>query len=287
MQSWQSIFKEHIQKSAKPVIVVLGPTASGKTDFSIRLTQETPITHNLSPITYEIINADSRQLYRHLNIGTAKITDEKRQRIIHHLFDVLDPKEEVTVAWYRKKAVQTIDDILARGNIPILVGGSMLYISAVTDGYVFSGRGKKITKPIPYDLLVFGLHWPREELVKRIHERTAKLLRFPSHVRVPPPKGEGTKGRGSLSAYNGSDTKSWIQEVESILQRGYTPSDPGMKSYGYREIAEWILKGKDSKTFPALEEEINKKTRQYAKRQMTWWRKNKRIYWIPGWTARN
>ncbi|PIP65617.1 hypothetical protein COW95_00830, partial [Candidatus Peregrinibacteria bacterium CG22_combo_CG10-13_8_21_14_all_49_11] len=153
MNSWQSILSEHIQQSAKPLVVILGPTASGKTDFSIEVAR---VIDKLSVTRPEIINADSRQLYRHLDIGTAKITEEEKwfdcahhkQRIPHYLFDVLDPKEEVTVAGYKEWTERCIDDIHARSNVPVLVGGSMLYISAVTDGYVFSGRGKKVTKPI-------------------------------------------------------------------------------------------------------------------------------------------
>ena len=315
---WQKILVSHLEKAKKPLVVILGPTASGKTAFSIEIAKWVnslplggrvshsapsswprgergskeflyPLSRTLSPrereSQIEIINADSRQLYKYMDTGTAKITEEEmyidvptpspqssphgrgRVRIPHHLFSVLDPKEKVTVGWYKKEAERVIDDVLARGNIPILVGGSMLYISAVTDGYVFTGRGGKHIAPIPYDLLIFGMQCPREELVKRIEERTVHSLSPRERVRV----------RGS-----------WITEVESLLARGYQISDPGMKSHGYREIAQTLLVTRstllDETTMQNLYETITVKTRQYAKRQMTWWKGDERIQWIP-WTS--
>jgi tRNA dimethylallyltransferase len=292
----------------RPLLAVLGPTASGKTAFSIALAKQ---------VGGEIVNADSRQLYKHLNIGTAKATPEERQGITHHLLDVLDPKQDVTIAWYQEQATRVIDDILARGKVPILVGGSMLYVSAVVDGlqplppgdpalrarleaeydaddgktlygrlreadpegaaafhqnnkpYVVraveiletTGRtpsAAKITVAPGYDYLPFFLDWPREEIVKRIDTRTHQLL-------------EG----------------GWIEEVAELLQRGYRTQDPGMKSHGYREIAYAILKTDGSPVAlaalahnPDLYDAIASKTRQYAKRQVTWWKHDQRLHVI-------
>src|SRR3989344_3598919 len=125
----------HLQTAQRPLIVVLGPTASGKTGFSLDLADEiarTAGTHGWQGA--EIVNADSRQLYRGLDVGTAKIRPDEMQGIPHHLFSVLDPQQEVTMAWYREQATKAIDDILSRHRVPILVGGSMLYVSAVIDG---------------------------------------------------------------------------------------------------------------------------------------------------------
>lgn len=247
-----------------PLLVILGPTASGKTAFSLEVAGWIRGSRSARPI--EIINADSRQLYKYMDIGTAKITKEEMGDIPHHLFSVLDPKEKVTVGWYKREAEKAINAILARGNVPILVGGSMLYISAVTDGYVFTGRGGKRRAPVPYDLLIFGLRWPRAELVKRIEERTRKLLG--QRVMVSPSKGDT------------SPPTTWLSEVSWLLAHGYTVSDPGMESCGYREIAAWIRNGKNKEELPPLMEHINAVTRQYAKRQMTWWKYDKRIHWI-------
>jgi len=286
---WQELIALHLEKAKNPLLVLLGPTASGKTAFSLEVAKwivqssghrvmVSPSNHGtyaspfdeLRVTRTEIINADSRQLYKYMDVGTAKITAEEMGGIPHHLFSVLDPKEKVTAGWYKQEAEEAISAILARGNVPILVGGSMLYISAVTDGYVFTGRGGKCKSPIPYDLLILGMRWPREELVKRIEERTKKLLGLlpPS----PAAAGEGTGERAKVM--------DWLQEVEWLLANGYTASDPGMESCGYREIAAWILNGKKEEEFPQIIESINAATRQYAKRQCTWWRHDKRIQWI-------
>lgn len=301
---WKSFVDEHVRTNDRPVIVVLGPTASGKTGFSVELCAYI----RGSAKTAEVINADSRQLYQGLDIGTAKITDEERGDIPHHLFSVLDPKEQATIAWYQEAAMKLIDEIHARGNVPVLVGGSMLYISAVVDGlrplpdadpvlrkelenaydeddgwslydelarvdpetaksfdkankqYVvravelfrltgFPPSTLKKTVPPNFQTLLLGLEWPREELTKRIDERTRTLL-----------------------------SSGWIEEVESLLDRGYSPMDPGFKSHGYREIAQWLQSDEQNKD--ALAETIAAKTRQYAKRQMTWWKDDERIKWI-------
>ncbi len=292
--------REFISSASRPLIVILGPSASGKTDFSLDVAAEISGA--------EVINADSRQLYRHLDIGTAKIRPDEMRGIPHHLIDVLDPKEEVTSAWYRDQALRTIDDSLNRKKTPVLVGGSMLYISAVIDGLAFPvgsdtvlrerleaeydqdggvtlhGRltgidseaaagipqqnkpyviralelyelsGKKPSdlrhqSDCPYDLFVIGIERSRDELVRRINERTKKLL-----------------------------NDGWMEEVSALIAKGYGPCDPGMKSHGYREIMEYLNSGRND--LDVLAEDISAKTRQYAKRQMTWWKGDPRIQWM-------
>ena len=106
------------------LIVICGPTASGKSDLAIAIAKE---------IDGEIVNADTMSLYRNMNIGTAKVMPEERQGIPHHMIDVLDPSEDANVAWFQREARKVIDDIMARGKTPILVGGTGLYIKAVVD----------------------------------------------------------------------------------------------------------------------------------------------------------
>ncbi|MFH0770507.1 MAG: tRNA (adenosine(37)-N6)-dimethylallyltransferase MiaA [Candidatus Peregrinibacteria bacterium] len=294
-----------LARSAHPLIVILGPTASGKTAFSIDLAR----ILKKEGIGAEIINADSRQLYRHLDIGTAKISKKEMHGIPHHLLNVLDPDEEVTAAWYKEEAAGTIGEILQRGHLPMLVGGSMLYISAVMDGLRFApagdpkvrtelersfandhgktlsaclwkldpeaaaainpknprhvvraleivlSTGKRVSDAkkkgtVPFDLFVIGMQWPREKLKKRIHERTHVLFE------------EG-----------------WVAEVRGLMKKGYRPDAPAMESHGYREIMEALRSG------AAINEEklceaITKKSCAYAKRQMTWWKHDRRIHWI-------
>ena len=294
-----------------PLIVVLGPTASGKTAFSIALAKSIVSTGREA----EIINADSRQLYCYLNIGTAKVTPKEMQGIPHHLIDVLDPKEEAAAGWYQGEARRVIQNMQKRGAVPVLVGGSMLYMSSVIDalalapvpdpvlrarlieeydqdgGAALFARLQEIdpetadsihrnNKPhlvraveiyellkapkseaVPqrelrsdenvseYDLLIFGMQWDREELCVRIDERTKKMFE------------EG-----------------WLEEVEDLLKKGYSADNPGMKSHGYREIMTYMEGSCDD--LKALRELIAAKTRQYAKRQMSWWRGDSRIRWI-------
>ncbi len=310
---WQSFVDEHLQQAEKPLIVILGPTASGKTKFSLDVAKHIG--------NAEVINADSRQLYRHLNIGTAKITEEEKtlhqnaaafgagQRgVVHHLIDVIEPNEELTIASYKKMATEIIDDCHARNVVPLLVGGSMLYISAVVDGldplpvappelrkkleaeydaddgwalydklfeidpataknfaaqnkhyvvramelYEITGRKPselKKTIPPPYQILQLGLMWPRDEITKRIDERTKIMLK-----------------------------SGWIEEVEGLLDKGFMTQDPAMKSHGYKEIMHWL--STDDRNVEELEKIISAKTRQYAKRQMTWWGDDERIRWV-------
>lgn len=303
--SWQQHLDAFLAaKQEKPLIVVLGPTASGKTALSIHIAKYLESQKRSA----EIINADSRQCYRFLDIGTAKILEKEMQGVPHHLFDLLDPKEECTVSWYAAEATKAIEEILARENIPILVGGSMLYISSIIDGLesmtasdpvvrkklsdeydidegvalharlqkvdpesaaviarqnkvyvlraleIFETTGKpksaqKMKSACPYDLLILGLEADPEELRSRINSRTAAMLK-----------------------------SGWIEEVQSLLDRGYTAEDPGMKSHGYRDIIERVRVRDEGSG--DLCEKIASQIRRYAKRQRTWWRGDDRIKWI-------
>jgi tRNA dimethylallyltransferase len=295
-----------LEGAKKPLVVVLGPTASGKTSLSINIAKH---------VNGEVVNADSRQLYKMLDIGTAKISKEEMNNISHYLLDIKDPKEEVTVGWYQEETSKIIAEIHKRGSVPMLVGGSMLYISSIIDGLTFASSVdpeihkrleneydedggiklyKKLQKIDPdtasnihqnnkpyvirameiyelhqmpkaevvskkgcsYDLLIFGMEVSRDILVKRIEDRTDAMFE-----------------------------SGWIDEVRELLRLGYTENDPGMKSCGYREIIQYLREtdGVDSDSdisLDILKKRIVTKTRQYAKRQMTWWRGDDRIRWI-------
>lgn len=287
----------------QPLLVILGPTASGKTAFSVQLALQLKQAGYMA----EVLNADSRQLYAGMDIGTAKITSSEMHGVPHHLFSIFEPSEEITVARYQRMAMQKIDELHARGAIPMLVGGSMLYISSIIDGlrplpakdvalraqleaaydqdggatlyaelsdvdpesakgiprenkpYIvraleihrLTGKPKSAQLSIsrcPYATFIFGMHWPREELTRRIDGRTSQLLR-----------------------------SGWVDEVRGLLAKGYTLQSPGMRSHGYPEITRAILGNLDPY---ATEGVIAAKTRQYAKRQITWWKHDKRITWM-------
>ncbi len=303
VQDWREELRTFLQTARVPLLVVLGPTASGKTSASIDIAQWLGLELG---VTADIVNADSRQCYRHLDIGTAKIRPEHMHGIAHHLFSVLDPKDECTIAWYQREATSMIDAIHKRGNVPMLVGGSMLYISAIIDGLqpiagdadirkqleceyeqdagqslhrklsaidpqsaasiprqnkvylmrameIYRSTGRSKTEGLrrvdcPYDTLLLGMYRERKELCAAIDTRTTSMLQ-----------------------------SGWIDEVRSLLDKGYTSSDAGLVSHGYREIALAILAGDDPMNLDTV---IAAKTRQYAKRQMTWWRGDERIGWI-------
>lgn len=291
--------------TSNPLIVVIGPTASGKTAFSISLAKELSETFSR---TAEIVNADSRQFYRGLDIGTAKITTPQQQGISHHLLSVLSPHEACTIAWYQREAKRCIADIHARGNIPLLVGGSMLYVSAIIDGLeplpatdpllrerlgreydrdggttlfarlqaidpetalsfskqnkvytvrameIFESTGKtkssqKKATPNAYDLLMFGMDVDKDVLSEKITDRTKHMF-----------------------------DQGWIDEVRRLRAQGVKSTDPAMKSVGYREIFEAIER--NDVDLGKLADIIDSGTRAYAKRHMTWWKRDQRIHWI-------
>ncbi|MDD4287695.1 MAG: tRNA (adenosine(37)-N6)-dimethylallyltransferase MiaA [Candidatus Peribacteraceae bacterium] len=292
----------------RPLLVLVGPTASGKTALSLSIVEELRAQGH----TIEIINGDSRQLYRLLDIGTAKIRPEEMRGIPHHLMDVLEPKEEVTAAWYKKEAERVIAALHAKGVVPFLVGGSMLYVSAIIDNLEFvsqadpllreklrqqlSAKGPaalyeqlqeldpegalsvdsrnavyllraleiclttgmrlqdaKKKRSSPYNLFIMGLDLKHEELQQRIAQRVREMFAV-----------------------------GWVEEVQSLLKKGYTVNDPGMQSHGYREIAALLRDHsvEEVKVDRELQERIAASSRQYAKRQMTWWRHDARIHWI-------
>lgn len=294
-----------IARAEKPLVVVTGPTGSGKTGLSIELA----LALKGEGITAEVINADSRQCYRYLDIGTAKITEAEMKGIPHHLLSVLDPKDAATIAWYQAEATKVIADCHARGVLPLLVGGSMLYLSSVIDGLqplpsdptlraklqkiydqdegvtlqkellhidpvsgasierrnaVYLIRAVEICRltgkpasvvrtkaPSPYNLALFYMDIPVEVLEERIVARTRVLL-----------------------------ASGWVEEVEALRQKGYVSSNPGFVSHGYREILARLKKGNGVahvKVDPAVRAQIDTVTRQYAKRQRTWWRRDERV----------
>lgn len=209
------------------VIAIVGPTAAGKTALAVFLAQL---------FTGELVSVDSRQIYRGLDIGSAK---EKDLPVEQHLIDLLSPGEPVTVAQYQHWAYQAIDLVLARGHLPILVGGSMQYISAITEGYAFGGRGSR-EKKARYDVLLLLLQPEREVLRSRIEKRTKQWVK-----------------------------QGLIEEVENLLKAGV--SEDWLDSLGleYRAFLNYVKKR------CSLAEAIENSTvwqAQYVKRQITWWR---------------
>ena len=286
------------------VIVIVGPTASGKTALSIELAKK---------INGEIVSCDSMQIYKDMNIGSAKPTSKEMQGIKHYMIDIVSPEERFSVAEYKKKAENAIDEILSQKKVPIVVGGTGLYVNSLIYGIeyneiefdeeyrkkleaiavtpegleklyqkaqhidskameiiskndkkriirvleIYHSTGKTKTEleiesrknGVKYDYKVFGINMERERLYYRINKRVDIMLQ------------EGL-----------------IEEVEDLIKK-YKKFPTAMQGLGYKEVVEY-LDGKLSKN--EMIEKIKQETRRYAKRQLTWFRKNKKIIWLDG-----
>lgn len=235
-----------------PLIVVVGETASGKTALGIELAQK---------FNGEIICADSRTIYRGMDIGTAKPTPEEQDLVPHHLLDIRDPDEAYSAAQFQKDAQDLIEDSHNRGKVPIMVGGTGLYIDSVIYNYTFAPEAERDpTNPrhtapdnAPKDeklrpnTLIFGLQRDREDLEARIQKRVQAML-----------------------------DAGLIDEVKTLVEL-YGRDNEALSGIGYRFFADY-LEGKLS-----LSEATEKFVRGdmlLAKRQRTWFKRNKSIQWL-------
>jgi len=312
-----------LKSAQNPLIVVLGPTASGKTALSLKIAHE---------IGGEIISTDSRQIYKGLEIGSDVLPLKKRQNIPHHMIGIVEPDQSYSLAEYRDDALKIIAQIRARKHIPMLVGGTGLYISSIIEEYDVprippdkalrerlykeaakkgaealhkrlakldpeaakrihpnnlryviraleinkktgkpktdkkaglassTGHGSGQTGPAkssPFDVFMIGIEYPREELYERINKRVDE-----------------------------QEMRGLIEEVTNLLAHGYDESLPAMTSLGVKEIIPFI---RGEQTLEECKEILKKNTRNYAKRQMTWFRRynrnddkngSNRICWI-------
>ena len=289
-------------KEQRPKLVVLtGPTAVGKTELSIGLAKA---------IGGEIISADSMQVYRYMDIGSAKITPDQMQQIPHFLLDELDPGEEFNVTLFQKKAKSYMKEIYGRGKIPILVGGTGFYFSTLINGIVdipkiddnlrerlrklLSKRGKqwifRMLELVDYDLslrlnendsqrvlrgleVFFGTNRKLSDFYndKRNNLDNISYLKIALNI-----------SRDELYDRINQRVDSMVQsglenEVRKLLDMGYTRDDWGMKGIGYVEFIDYF-EGKCS--FSEAVDKIKQNSRHYAKRQLTWFRKMSDVYWF-------
>lgn len=285
-----------------PLLLLVGPTAVGKSAVAMMVARS---------LSTDIISADSAQVYRYLDIGTAKPTTIEKQDINHHLIDIIYPNQLYNAAAYQKDAVNIINEVWERGKIPFMVGGTGLYIKAVTDRYAFGNEGadlglraiyeelacsegleslyerlktvdpdaavrihpndkrriiralevytlegKQISDQVrktgkdesPYDLYAFGLNMERELLYASIENRVDKMIE-----------------------------SGLLDEVYSLTKRGYSSESPGLQVLGYKQLLMYLneqLKWEDAVA------EIKKQTRNLAKRQLTWFRREPAITWL-------
>jgi tRNA dimethylallyltransferase len=285
----------------RPILAIVGPTASGKTPLSLLLAEI---------LNGEIVSADSRQIFKYLDIGTAKPTRAERKRVPHHFVDFLDPKDEYSAGLYGDDVKKVVKDVFDRGKVPILVGGSGLYIKAAIDG-LFGGPGrdpeirarledqlrtggiepmldtlrkvdpvvlqtmKEITprriiralevffiagKPLSeyhseqeqipdFQAIQFGLEWERKELYSRINQRVDRMI-----------------------------SDGLMDEVQKLAGMGYDRQLNALNTVGYKEVFDYLEGTVNRETMLEL---IKRNTRRFAKRQITWFKADKRIRQIP------
>ncbi|MGI6142942.1 MAG: tRNA (adenosine(37)-N6)-dimethylallyltransferase MiaA [bacterium] len=283
-----------------PLLVIVGPTAVGKTKTAIQ------VAHRLQG---EVVSADSRQVYRYMNIGTAKPDWNEREGVPHHLIDIVDPDEEFSVADYQRLAQGVIKEIWKRNKLPILAGGTGFYINAVIDNYNFSStavnwefrqRMQQLGEKYGGGYLLEKLRLADPVTAERLHphdlRRIIRALEVYEFTGCPLSQWEReqdqdspyllhmvglTMERASLYAVINERVEEMIargliDEVRVLLARGYSPDLNSMQGLGYKEIIPY-LEGK-VRLEEALEI-LQRNTRRFAKRQLTWFRRDRRINW--------
>ena len=285
------------------ILVVSGPTASGKTALAVELA----LAHN-----GEVVSADSMQIYRRMDIGTAKPTRAEMRGVPHHMLDVADPEEDFSVARYVELAARCVDDILARGKLPIVAGGTGLYIDSLLSGRTFArfDPDSPLRRELEEELARRGGAALLEELARvdpdtaaRLHPNDGKrivralevyrstgttLTAHNAMTRSLPPRYDALTL--TLAFQRREDMWDRIdrrvdrmmadglaEEVRALLDSGVPDRCTAMQAIGYKEMAA-ALRG-DGDTARAAEE-IKLRSRQYAKRQLTWFRRNPDARWL-------
>ena len=285
------------------ILVICGPTASGKTALAVELA----LRHH-----GEVVSADSMQIYRRMDIGTAKPTREEMRGVPHHMLDVADPEEDFSVARYVDMAAKCVDDILSRGKLPILAGGTGLYIDSLLSGRTFApfqpdsplrgqleeqlrreGGAAMLSRLAQVDPdSAARLHPNDEKRIIRaleVYQSTGKTItQHNLETRAIPPRYDAL----TLALAFEQREDMWsridrrvdqmmdqglVDEVQRLLDSGVPAKCTAMQAIGYKEMAAALLSGGDVR---AAAEEIQLRSRQYAKRQLTWFKRNKAARWL-------
>lgn len=285
------------------ILVICGPTASGKTALAVELA----LRHR-----GEVVSADSMQIYRRMDIGTAKPTREEMWGVPHHMLDVADPEEDFSVARYVDMAAKCVDDILSRGRLPILAGGTGLYIDSLLSGRTFApfqpdsplrgqleeqlrreGGAAMLSRLAQVDPdSAARLHPNDEKRIVRaleVYQSTGKTItQHNLETQAIPPRYDALTL--ALAFERREDMWSRIDrrvdqmmdqglvaEVQGLLDSGVPAKCTAMQAIGYKEMAAALLSGGDVRS---AAEEIQLRSRQYAKRQLTWFKRNKAARWL-------
>lgn len=294
-----------LESNLPKVIVLLGPTASGKTQWGLKLAKE---------FDGEIISADSRQIYKKMDIGTAKELGEWKSidgchayyidGIPHHLVDWLDPGKTCTVAEWRDKALQVITDCVKRNRVPFVVGGTGLYITSLVDNWLIPRLApnaklrRSLEQKKPTELVRLLKKMDPESAARIDPKNVRRLIRalevcilsgepFSAQRKQGPllvaalqigivvPREE--LGRRIDTRVDTMVERGLEQEVRKLLQQKYSWKLPSMSGIGYRQWCEYI---EGNIALPVVIARLKHDSRDFARRQMTWWRRDKRIQWV-------
>jgi tRNA dimethylallyltransferase len=281
------------------VIVICGATATGKSDIAIEVAQE---------LGAEIINADSMQLYRGMDIGTAKLNVEERKGIPHHLLDVLDVSQDSTVAWYQEQARAAITEIHSRGKDAVIVGGTGLYIKAILDDLNFPDTDPDVRAKLEAELAEFGaaaLFTRLEELDPAAalaidRANTRRVIRALEVIEITGMPFTANLPREDSSRYPDAlqfglvmdrehlreridqrVDRMWdagfVDEVDRLITQGIGNGSTAQRALGYAQI---IAMRSGTMTEEEAKEDTKRASRQYARRQETWFSRDARIQWV-------
>lgn len=285
-----------------PIICIAGPTASGKTALAVELAKD---------LSGEVVSCDSMQVYKRMDIGTAKPTEEEMQGIPHHMIDVAEPDEDFSVSRYCCLAAPIVDDIVARGKTAIIAGGTGLYMDSLIRGNAFApfpstGVRERLETQADSEGMEFMLNWLRSvdpESAARLHlpdrKRVIRALEvyletgqtITEHNRktqlIPPkytPLWLGLDFADRAELYRRIDRRvdmmlemGLISEIQGLLASGIPSKCTAMQAIGYKEFVN-ALNGEE--TIAQAAEEVKKSSRHYAKRQLTWFRRNPKLHWL-------
>ncbi|MCR5271688.1 MAG: tRNA (adenosine(37)-N6)-dimethylallyltransferase MiaA [Lachnospiraceae bacterium] len=286
----------------KPAVVLTGPTAVGKTNLSIKLAKE---------IGADIISADSIQVYKYMDIGSAKVTEEEMCGVKHHLIDCLDPSDEFNVSVFKDMAVSCANEIYERGRLPLIVGGTGFYVQAFLKDVNFEEEPvddsyrrelEKLASEKGADILNEMLKKVDSASASLIHKnnikRTIRALEF-YKMHGYPISEHNEREKESVSPYNYAyfvlnDKRDilyerinkrvdimieagLVEEVKKLIEMGYDRSLVSMQGIGYKEICAYLF---DELSLDGAIDLIKKESRHFAKRQLTWFRREKDVIWV-------
>lgn len=291
---------DSVQHGASPLIVIVGPTAVGKTRLAVRLCEE---------LGGEIVSADSRQIYRYMDIGTAKPSEDERRRVPHHLIDIVDPNERFTLAQYQDLAYRAIDGVIGRGQVPFLVGGTGLYIKAVTEGFIIPrvepnpGLRRRLYREaaqVGRDALHAQLQGVDPIAAAKIDPRNVRrvirALEVFEETGIPISQLQGKESppyemlwigltRPRAELYQRIDRRvdrmierGLVGEVKDLVERGYDYDLTSMSGLGYRQIGMYL---RDEVDLEKAVQFVKRDTHRFVRHQYNWFRlDDERIHWF-------